>query len=482
MLLRNIKIAGFKSIDKEVSIPLAPITLIFGANGSGKSTVFHALLYLYEIVCKGNFDPTISSKSPGGNFLNGFENLVHSKNIERNIEIEVELEVSRFILDSCLTKSDEFFLGEYLQALTINEPDVQVVSLKFEIGMDETEGVIVKRFTSFVNGRAFGSLFKQELKPEVQFQCLFGGHKLIEEIYGDEDLCDMLLDGLGGGQDPIIIDDLGDALPISSSRLQIADSNWSGLDSASDPTAGKLYAESILSQLTISPLRILSNELEKLIHVGPIREIPTRGYVPNTCPQNWYSGLGAWDRFAYGDDSLKSKVNSLFSGQGFSSRYEFKTFGEFQNIRIIDKELDTSHDPAELGVGISQVFPVVVSVADAKAPFVAVEQPELHVHPAWQLIIGDMLIEGVISNPNRMFFIETHSEHIILRLLKRIKLKEGDVDYNKSLLIDNERLSVICVYKDENGKPYYQRQKITENGDFELDWPEGFFEERYGEI
>ena len=52
MRIKNIKLASFKGIDAEVSIPLAPITLLFGANSSGKSTILQALMYLYEVVRK----------------------------------------------------------------------------------------------------------------------------------------------------------------------------------------------------------------------------------------------------------------------------------------------------------------------------------------------------------------------------------------------------------------------------------------------
>lgn len=48
MKLTALTIAGFKGIKEKATIPLAPITLFFGANSTGKSTVLHALLYLYE--------------------------------------------------------------------------------------------------------------------------------------------------------------------------------------------------------------------------------------------------------------------------------------------------------------------------------------------------------------------------------------------------------------------------------------------------
>ena len=49
---------------------------------------------------------------------------------------------------------------------------------------------------------------------------------------------------------------------------------------------------------------------------------------------------------------------------------------------------------------------------------VACEQPELHLHPRVQVAIGDLLSQ---NTEHVNYLIETHSEHLILRLLKRIR-------------------------------------------------------------
>lgn len=73
-----------------------------------------------------------------------------------------------------------------------------------------------------------------------------------------------------------------------------------------------------------------------------------------------------------------------------------------------------------VGFGISQILPVIVeSVLASKDAFVIVEQPELHLHPRAQAEIADLFISTAKDNGNR-YFIETHSEHIFLRLRRRI--------------------------------------------------------------
>ena len=49
-------------------------------------------------------------------------------------------------------------------------------------------------------------------------------------------------------------------------------------------------------------------------------------------------------------------------------------------------------EPSAVGTGISQVFPVIAAAVAEKAQFVAVEQPELHIHPRMQCELGDVFI------------------------------------------------------------------------------------------
>lgn len=77
MRLTRIEIENFKGIGSRQKIDLRPITLLFGPNSAGKSTILQALHYLREILERGNVDPdrTIA----GGLIdLGGFATLVHN--------------------------------------------------------------------------------------------------------------------------------------------------------------------------------------------------------------------------------------------------------------------------------------------------------------------------------------------------------------------------------------------------------------------
>ena len=75
-MITGISVENFKGIRERVEIELRPITLLFGPNSAGKSTILHALHYAREVFERRNYDAdhTIA----GGEFvdLGGFRNVL----------------------------------------------------------------------------------------------------------------------------------------------------------------------------------------------------------------------------------------------------------------------------------------------------------------------------------------------------------------------------------------------------------------------
>lgn len=135
---------------------------------------------------------------------------------------------------------------------------------------------------------------------------------------------------------------------------------------------------------------------------------------------------------------------------------------------------------SDVGVGISQVLPVVTAVVDPDRPGItAVEQPELHLHPRMQVELGDLFAQSV--DQGGVFLLENHSEHLMLRLLRRIEETHGgELPEGKPALKPDQ---VSVVYLDRvDGEVTATRLRIDEEGEFIDRWPHGFFDERAKEL
>ena len=147
-------------------------------------------------------------------------------------------------------------------------------------------------------------------------------------------------------------------------------------------------------------------------------------------------------------------------------------FGGISSKRLVlkDKRSGVTVSHRDVGVGISQVLPVLAALYGSTYKTILIEQPELHLHPALQAELGDACIESVKEGYNSLI-LETHSEHLILRIIKRIR--KGTLSH--------EDVSIIYVDPEEGGSSL-KTLRLDADGDFIDDWPHGFFAEREKEL
>ena len=135
----------------------------------------------------------------------------------------------------------------------------------------------------------------------------------------------------------------------------------------------------------------------------------------------------------------------------------------------------------DVGTGLSCVVPVLVGLY---SNFSFIQQPELHLHPALQSALGDVCIEAALpTTKESVQIIETHSEHLLLRILKRIRQSgSGKLKGGASVAVDPYYVAVLYFDPQPDGSTKVKRIRITEDGEFIDRWPKGFFEERGKEL
>lgn len=149
-----------------------------------------------------------------------------------------------------------------------------------------------------------------------------------------------------------------------------------------------------------------------------------------------------------------------------------------QAYSIWDQHNDISVEPNEIGTGVSQLMPLIVAAITQKSGLVACEQPELHLHPRVQVAIGDLLSQ---NTEHVNYLIETHSEHLILRLLKRIRQNTDKELPFGFKAFTKEKIAINYLEPSKEGVKV-KKIRVDDDGEFKDRWPQGFFSERRQEL
>jgi len=136
-------------------------------------------------------------------------------------------------------------------------------------------------------------------------------------------------------------------------------------------------------------------------------------------------------------------------------------------LKVGLKNSGTTHDLTHVGVGVSQVLPILVMclLADTDSTLVF-EQPELHLHPKVQTLLGDFFLSMALCK--KQCIVETHSEYFIDRLRFRIAAASSDMELNS-------QAKIYFVEKPSQSSSF-REVVINEYGAIS-DWPEGFFDQ-----
>ena len=137
------------------------------------------------------------------------------------------------------------------------------------------------------------------------------------------------------------------------------------------------------------------------------------------------------------------------------------------SVEVRPPDLDRRVDLTSVGVGISQVLPVlVVCLLADPGDLVLLEQPELHLHPALQMRLADFLLACVESG--RQIIVETHSENLVNRLRRRVA--EDDTSDTAGLV------RVVFAERNAEGHTTFRPSDINPMGGLSQDWPDGFLD------
>ncbi len=123
------------------------------------------------------------------------------------------------------------------------------------------------------------------------------------------------------------------------------------------------------------------------------------------------------------------------------------------------------HRPMHVGFGITQVLPIVVAALSAnKNDLLLIENPEVHLHPAGQSLMGEFL--SAAANAGVQIIVESHSDHILNGIRRSVKSKK----------INNEDVVLHYFQQRSSPNPQVISPSLSEDGTIDQ-WPDGFFDQ-----
>lgn len=522
-MLTSLEIENFKGVAARQRIDLAPLTLLFGANSAGKSTILQALLYLHELIERGSADVDRTELGGAVLELGGFARLVHSHETDRAIILRAE-----FATPGGLER-----FGRDLSAFPFPDLDDQVESAWLELRIRSLttptfRGPIVQAVTVGVNGDPEPLVWLEVGNTLREGEPLHARINLRHPLLAEAPISGFAAQSSHGEvaeaweriaipQDPADAEDYDDGRgrlfpPGSLPVFAVGRRRMSALPSPFEPlrvipfgedTPEKLataqQVRTFLEMVVLGTTAQLATFLRDTQYIGPLRAIPPRGFLYERAGRitSWADGLAAWDLLLGDRVSLVERTNAWLKRMGAGCQLAvqllFEGGAEAEEISEghVDKTvrrllLDTGAGsfvlPSEVGAGISQLVPVVVAVLDTRARVSLVEQPEIHVHPAIQVGLGDLFLESVsVEGSRRIYIVETHSEHLLLRVMRRMReTAQGKLPHGARPVRPTD-VSILLVER-EDGRSIIRHMPLNERGELVKAWPGGFFEEGLREV
>lgn len=231
------------------------------------------------------------------------------------------------------------------------------------------------------------------------------------------------------------------------------------------------------------------NLMDSIHYLGPLRDYPRREY-------HW-SGSAAADVGERGESTINAILAATRDGEMRSLGYKKrrKTFQEM--IAYWLSELGLIHEFSleeiaegtnlyqamvrtgssgvttaltDVGFGVSQVLPAIVLLYHVpEGSMVLMEQPEIHLHPAVQCGLADVML-NVAKVRNVQVIVESHSEHLLRRLQRRVAEEEATSEDVKLYFVSTDK-----------GVAEVSDLELNEYGEIKS-WPENFFGDEMGEI
>lgn len=444
-MITRLRIQNFKAWRDTGEIRMAPLTIFFGSNSSGKSSISQFLLMLKQTA---QLSDTQRVLHPGDKFtaidMGTYKDMVHEHDENRVIGFSVKWDLPAPI-DVKDPLSSRIFSGTSMQ-----------------FGAD---------VSAIGNGNKRMVVNNMEYVAEAANDRLSVGMKRRTSLKDEYELS-------SSGYD--FVRNQGRAWPPRSPV------RFYGFP---DEVIAYYQNADFVRKLNLA----LEDCLKHVYYLGPLRHRPERSYT--------WSGENPDDVGFAGENSIKAMLSASDRKISRGLKMRSKPFGILiaewlKEMRLIDsfqvdpvapnkrdyevlvRTIGSVHpvNLPDVGFGVSQVLPVLVQCFYAPAwSTIVMEQPEIHLHPEVQASLADLFAEVIKAREegkdrHTQLIIESHSEHFLRRLQRNIA--EGKI----------ARKDVAAYFcKPSQAGSVLEELDVDTSGHIK-NWPENFFGDEMGDL
>jgi hypothetical protein len=421
--ITGISVRGYKSLYEECSVEIRPLTILAGANSSGKSSIMQPLLLLKQTL-EATYDPgPLLLHGPNVRFTLAGQlfSQLSEKNSSDRFSVQIEINTGQSLTT--------LFKKHPKSALEIVEMTYMDKEIKFTLSDKMSEGDRISALSKQVeqmSARLFKSIENEFNLPEgkikSEFQWCVRRNRCFLEL----------------------------ALRTVKEKLP-----WQSL-----------------SFINNSPSELFEHHIRKVIHVPGLRGNPERTYKITAVGSDFQgtfenyvaSAVNQWQKIK---DKRLQDLGRFLETLGLTCKVGAKQVDDTQ------VELQVGRLPrrggvidmvsiADVGFGVSQVLPVLVALLVAEpGQLVYLEQPEINLHPRAEAALAEVLAEAAFRGVRVV--VETHSELLLLAVQSLVA--EGK--------ILPEEVKLHWFTRREDGVTEVSSADLDEAGAFG-DWPEDF--------
>jgi len=443
LMLTRLHVRNFKSWEDTGEMRLAPLTALFGANSSGKTSLLQVLLMLKQTADSPDRSQVLNLGDERSLVeLGTFQDVLCGHDLSRSLDLELEWTLPETLqIRDPASKNSILVEGDTLAFAN---------RIAWQARKEATAGPVVTEMSYRLGDMSFGMRQKAPANGQYELAPQDGRFRFVRT--------------------------LGRSWPLPPPARCYG-----------FPDQARAYHQNagFLSDLELG----FENCLGRVFYLGPLRDYPRRHYlwagaqpadmgrrgekVVDALLASRESGLKLSAGRGRRRLTLEERVARWLQELGLIQSFQVRPVtegGKLFQVWVRRNQAGAEVLLPDVGFGVSQVLPVITLCYYApEGSTLILEQPEIHLHPAVQSGLADVLLDAVRTRGVQIL-LESHSEHLLKRLQRR-------------MAEETARPEDLALYfcSTEDGRSRLTELQLDLFGQVQ-NWPQDFFGDPFGEM